>query len=94
MENEMKKLFVLISILSAVVSLSACGKRELTQEEMKNEIQYKEAKSQLELIRSKVPKSEVVGKVNDRDIYIHRFYDAQENKTCYFTDYHYVISCN
>ncbi len=84
----MKKIAMFAMIGVMVMSISACGKKEVDPQE---QVKAKET----EAMKVTVPSSEIVAKVRDtNNVYIHRFYDEKNGTTCYFLDYHYdSMSC-
>lgn len=85
----MKKALLIMSMI--VISLTACKKPEARIQEEKA---YERHVAILNELKNKVPPSEIIGQVQGREAFIHRFYDEKNGTNCYFIDYDYKnFSC-
>lgn len=76
-----------IGLIAISATLVACGKREETPKELQERLVYENFKVVQEEMKNKVPKTEIVGKIQGREILIHKFYDEKNGASCYFIDY-------
>lgn len=78
------------------LALAACSKKEdvETKEEKETRMSYERYAASIKELKNKVPQSEIVGQVQGREVFIHRFYDEKNGTNCYFIDYDFKnFSC-
>ena len=77
------------------VMLSACSKKvEETSEQKAQRVAQEFEQIKINELKSKVPASEIIGKVQGRDVFIHKFYDEKTGANCYFIEYNFNnLSC-
>ena len=81
------KYTILVALVVAVM-LSACGKKEEETSAQKAQRVAQEVEQiKMNEVKSKVPTSEIVGKIQGREVYIHKLYDEKTGANCYFIDY-------
>lgn len=82
-------------MICVAIAMTACSKKEEeTMEQKAQRIAYETEQLKMNEIKSKVPTSEIVGKIQGREVFIHRFYDEKTGSNCYFIDYNLNnISC-
>ena len=74
--------------MSVVVMLSACGKKvDETAEQKAQRVAQEVEQIKMNEVKSKVPASEIIGKIQGREVYIHKLYDEKTGANCYFIDY-------
>lgn len=85
----MKKALLIMSLLA--VALAACSRKPEveTQEEKETRVSYERYQTNIKEMKNKVPQTEIIGQVQGRDVFIHRFYDEKNGTNCYFIDYRF-----